>query len=223
VGQAAALLKRILLAVLFALTACAPAVGVVTPQLVKVYITSAASSRLGDLYNCSAPSIAISLSDAGSADITLRLGPPDGLSSPAFQIGTEDVLVIVQSQNSLNQLTANQVHAIFLGQVTNWKDLDGMDMPIQVWTYAQGEDVQQVFEQDVMENQQVTSFARLAVSAQDMLNSVANDPDSIGFLPAAWMKGKVKNMYTVASVPLLAITRSQPQGALKELIACLQK
>ena len=99
-----------------------------------------------------------------------------------------------------------------------------MDMPIQVWTYAQGEDVQQVFEKDVMENQQVTSFARLAVSAQDMLNSVANDPDSIGFLPAAWVKGNVKSIYTVASsVPVLAITRSEPQGALKELIACLQK
>ena len=222
-GQAAALLKRILLTVLFALTACAPAAGVVTPQLVKVYITSAASSRLGDLYNCSAPSAAISLSDAQSADITLRLGPPDQLSSPAFQIGTEDILVIVQSQNAINSLTVAQVHAVFLGQVTNWKDLGGVDNPIQVWTYAQGEDVQQVFEQDGMEYQQVTSLARLAVSAQDMLNSVAKDPDSIGFLPADWVKGNVKNIYKVASVPVLAITRSQPQGALRELIACLQK
>ena len=222
-GQAAAPLKRILLAVLFILTACAPAAAEVTPQLVKAYVTSAASSRLPDLYNCSSSSSAIALSDAQSADITLRLGPSDGLSSPAFQIGTDDVLVIVQSQNSINSLTVDQVHAVFLGQVTNWKDLGGSDMPIQVWTYAQGEDVQQVFEQNVIENQQVTSFARLAVSAQNMLDSVAQDPNSIGFLPAAWVKGNVKNIYKVASVPLLAITRSEPQGALRELIACLQK
>jgi hypothetical protein len=216
-------MKRILLTILFALTACAPAAGTATPQLVKAYVTSAASSRLGDLYNCSAPSAAISLSDAGSADITLRLGPPDPLSSPAYQIGTEDVLVIVQSQNSISSLTVDQVHAIFLGQVTDWKDIGGSDAPIQVWTYAQGEDVQQIFEQDVMNSQTVTSLARLAVSAQDMLNSVAQDPNAIGFLPADWVKGNVKNIYKVAPVPLLAITRSEPQGALRELIACLQK
>ena len=65
-------------------------------------------------------------------------------------------------------LTADQVHSIFLGQVTNWKDVGGSDMPIQVWTYAQGEDIQQIFEQNVMEDQPVTSLARLAVSVQNM-------------------------------------------------------
>ena len=99
---------------------------------------SAASSTLTDLYNCSTPSTAILLSDPQSADITIRLGPPDSLSSPAFQIGTDDVAVIVQPQNNTDNLTADQIHSIFLGQVTNWKDVGGSDMPIQVWTYAQG-------------------------------------------------------------------------------------
>lgn len=131
--------------------------------------------------------------------------------------------MIVQSQNGINSLTADQVHAVFFGQVTDWKDIGGLDAPIQVWTYAQGEDIQQVFERYGMANQQVTSLARLAVSAQDMLNSVANDPNAIGFLPASWVKGNVKNIYKVASVPVLVITRSEPQGVLRELIACLQK
>ena len=216
-------MKNFFLAILFLLTASTPATIIATPQLVKVYVTSAASSRLTDLYNCSTPATAILLSDPQTADITIRLGPPDSLSSPAFQIGTDDVVVIVQSQNNIDNLTADQIHSIFLGQVTDWKDVGGSDMPIQVWTYAQGEDIQQIFEQNVMNNQPVTSLARLAVSAQNMLDSVANNASSIGFLPRSLETANVHDVYKVASEPLLAITKSQPQGAVNDLIACLQK
>ena len=215
-------MRKYFLVILFLLTACAPAATVATPQLVKVYITAAASSRLTDLYNCSTPSTAILLSDPQAADITLRLGQPDSLSSPAFQIGTDDVAVIVQSQNNIDNLTADQVHSIFLGQVTNWKDVGGSDMPIQVWTYAQGEDIQQIFEQNVMNNQPVTSLARLAVSAQSMLDSIANNAGSIGFMPRSLETGNVRDVYKTPSEPVLAITKSQPEGEMKDLLACLQ-
>jgi phosphate transport system substrate-binding protein len=216
-------MKNFFLAILFLLTACAPAAGIVTPQLVKVYVTSAASTRLTALYNCSTPSTAILLSDPQTADITIRLGQPDSLSLPAYQIGTDDVAVVVQSQNNIDTLTVDQVHSIFLGQVTNWKDVGGSVMPIQVWIYAQGEDLRQIFEQNVMNNQPVTSLARLAVSAQNMSDSVANNAGSIGFLPRSLETANVHDVYKVASEPLLAITKSQPLGVVNDLIACLQK
>ena len=162
------------------------------------------------------------LSDPQAADITIRLGQPDSLSSPAFQIGTDDLVVIVQSQNNINQLTADQIHSIFLGQVTDWKDVGGSDMPIQVWTYAPNEDIQQIFEQSVMSNQPVTSLARLAVSAQNMLDSIAKNAGSIGYLPRSLETANVRDVYKAISEPLLAITKSQPQGAVNDLIACLQ-
>src|ERR1700690_3687384 len=216
-------MKNFFFAILFLLTACAPATIIATPQLVKVYVTSAASSRLTALYNCSTPSTAILLSDPQTADITIRLDLPDNLSSPAFQIGTDDIDVIVQSQNNIDNLTADQVHSIFLGQITNWKDVGGSDLPIQVWTYAQGEDIQQIFEQNVMNNQPVTSLARLAVSAQNMSGSVMSNAGSIGFLPRSFGTINVKSVYEIASVPALAITKSEPQGAVQDLISCLQK
>ncbi len=207
---------------LILLSACGAQTSQATPQLVKVYVTSAASSRLTDLYNCSTLSTAILLSDPQTADIAIRLGQPDNLSSPAFQIGMDDVVVIVQSQNNIDNLTADQVHSIFLGQVTNWKDVGGLDMPIQVWTYAQGEDIQQIFEQAIMDGQPIASLARLAVSAQNMSDSVANNAGSIGFLPRSLESASLKNVYEIVSVPVLAITKSQPQGTVNELIACLQ-
>ena len=106
--------------------------------------------------------------------------------------------------------------------MTNWKDVGGSDLPIQVWTYAQGEDIQQIFEQNVMNNQPVTSLARLAVSAQNMLDSIANNAGSIGFMPRSLETGNVRDVYKIPSEPVLAITKSQPEGELKDLLACLQ-
>ena len=73
-----------------------------------------------------------------------------------------------------------------------------------------------------MENQQVTSLARLAVSEQNMIDSVANNSGSIGFLPRSLETANVKSVDQIASVPVLAITKSKPQGAMQDLISCLQ-
>jgi len=70
-----------------------------TPQLVNVYVTSAAYPWVSGLYDCASNSAVINLSGPQSAEFTMRLGVPDHLTTPAFQISTEQVLVIVHPQN----------------------------------------------------------------------------------------------------------------------------
>jgi hypothetical protein len=38
-----------------------------------------------------------------------------------------------------------------------------------------------------------------------------------------WIAGDVREVYSVAKVPVLALTQSEPQGVVKSLLACLQK
>ena len=207
----------------FLFSSCAAPTPTVTPQVVNVYATSAASPRLNDLYDCASSSSAVlELSDAQSADISLRLGEPADLSTPAYPIGSEDILVVVHPQTGLGQLTLEQVRAVFIGQVADWKEVGGNDLPIQVWTFAPDEDVARIFEQVVMNGQPVTSLARLAVSAQAMSDSVGTEPGSVGVLPRRWKAGNTRDVFLVAAVPVLALTKSVPQGAVKELLACLQ-
>ena len=114
------------------------------------------------------------------------------------------------------------VQQLFSGRVANWKEVGGNDLPVQVWTYSHGEDIQQIFDRTVMRGQPVTSFARLAVSSQAMSDGVANTPGSIGYLPRRWKAGNVREALKAATVPVLVITRTQPQGPERDLIACLQ-
>jgi ABC-type phosphate transport system substrate-binding protein len=204
------------------LTACSTPTPQATPQLINVNVSSAAYPWLGEFYNCTAASTFINLSDPQSADITLRLGEPDKLTSPAFQISTEDILVIAHGKTGVSTLNLDQVKSLFLGQTMNWKEVGGNDIPVQVWAYAPDEDIQLIFSKAVLNGQPVSSLARLAGSALYMLNSVGTSPGSIGLLPRHLLSAEAEDLYKVATVPVLAITKTAPQGALKELIGCLQ-
>ncbi len=193
-----------------------------TPQLLNVYISSAAYPWASVFYDCASTSTVINLSDPRSADITLRLGEPDHLLTPAYQISTEDILAIVHPQTGVGSLTLYQIRALFLGQVLNWKDVGGKDLSVQVWSYPDV-DIQQIFIKSVMDGQPVTSLAHLATSPQVMQGAVDAMPGSIGILPRSLLNGGGTDVYKVATVPVLAITKSEPQGPLRELIGCLQE
>ena len=177
-----------------ALASCTPATPTATPHLVDVYVTSAAYPRVSDVYACAPSSIVVALSDPASAEFTIRLGEPLYLTTPAFQVGTEDILVITHPQAGAGPLTLEQVRGLFSGQISNWKDAGGSDLPVQVWTFAQDEDIQQIFDQTAMQGQPITSLARLAVSAQAMSDSVGSNAGSIGFLPRRWKAGNTRSI-----------------------------
>ena len=204
------------------LVSCSPAAVSVTPSLFNVYVTSAAYPRVSELYNCAPPSIVIAQSDPDSAELTLRLGEPSPLLMPAFQVGAEDILVVVHPQAGVGPLALDQVRQLFSGRVSNWKDVGGNDLPVEVWTFSAGEDIRQIFDRSVMNGEPVTSLARLAVSSQDMSDSIGSTPGSVGYLARRWKAGNTREVLKAATVPVLAITRTQPQGAVSQLIACLQ-
>jgi hypothetical protein len=208
----------------FALLAgCGTSTPQASPQLVNVYVTSAAYPWVSDLYDCASTSAAINLSGPQSAELTLRLGVPEHLTTPAFQISTEEVLVIVHPRSGVASLTLDQVRSIFLGQVINWKEIGGNDIPIQVWSFSPDEDVQVTFSQTVMDGQPITSLARLAVSGEGMAEDIGNNPGSVGILPRRLMTANIQNVFTAAKVPVLIITKSAPTGIINDLIGCLQQ
>lgn len=204
------------------LAACAAPHAPVTPQLISMDSSSAAYPWLNAAYDCAPADTAIRISSPELADIRLRLGEPLPGTSLAYQIGTEEILAVVQPQTGIRSLTLDQVRRLFSGQVTKWKDLGGTDIGVEVWTFAQGEDIAAVFDRNVMLGEPITSLARLAVNAQAMSDSVGSTPGSIGFLPRRLKTSNTTEALWAASVPVLAIAASEPRGAIRDLLNCLQ-
>ena len=80
-----------------------------------------------------------------------------------------------------------------------------------------------MFDQFVMAGLNVTSSARVAMTLQQMSDTLVNESNAVGILPRHWKAGDAREVFSVATVPVLAITQGQPKGVIKELIACLQK
>ena len=196
------------------LFSCSPITPSVTPQLITAYSTSAAQPWLPDLYSCAGTSTLISRVDEPStADIVLRVGEPLFLDRPAFQIDTEEILIVTHRQSPVQNLTLEEARALFAGQG---------DPSVQVWVYAEEQDVQSVFDQTVMAGRRLTPTAHIAVSPQQMSDTLVNEANTVGILPRHWKAGDTRDVLIVGTVPVLAIADSEPQGAIKDLIVCLQ-
>ncbi len=199
----------------FFLFSCAPATQ--TPsqtEVISVYATSAAQPWMSDLFAC-ANDLSVTLNvTAESPEIYLRLGEPETLLSPAYEIDQEEILIVTHRESPVQNLSLEEAQALFAGQG---------DPSVQVWGYASEVDVQILFDKLVMKGRSVTSLARMASSPQEMADVLNSESNSVGILPKHWVAGNVREVYSVGIVPVLAITREEPQGNVAELVSCLQK
>ena len=186
-----------------------------TPVVVSVYTTASTRPWLADVYECAPENVVVRLEvDSTAADISLRLGEPEFVPSAMYQIDTEEILVAAHRQSSVQNMSLEQVQNLFAGTESS---------NVQVWVYTLGEDVQGIFEQTVMQGRAVTSFARLAADPQQMSDVLNTESNAVGVLPRHWKAGNPREVYSVGTFPVLAVLKDTAQGAIREIIACLQK
>jgi hypothetical protein len=207
-----------LFAIALFLTACTPAATppAPTPDAVSVYASPAAQPWLSETNTC-AQGLQVVLensNDPATADISLRFGEPDALPANAFQIGSDDLLIVTHRESPLQNLTPEEARALFANP---------QPAGIQIWVFAGGDDLQQTFAREVMQAARVSSLARLATSPQQMSDTLNSDKNTVGLLTRRWKAGTAREIFKLPNVPVLAMTKTTPQGAIKELLACLQK
>jgi len=224
-----------LVSLLLMLLAACKAKPTSSTDMLHLEYTPATRSWLPAVYDCAhETSLLVSAEERladyldPSADMLLRLGEPDRLTQPAYALGSEELVVILNLENPLTDLSAGQVQTLFSGQIRSWSELGGDDLAVQVWTYADGDDAQQLFSTFALRGQPVSSLARLAVSPESMLIEVGSDPAAIGFLPRSLLERSVKSaqietdLSYLLTVPVLALTAGEPEGELQQLLICLQ-
>jgi hypothetical protein len=221
--------KGIVILLVFVLSACGSGTTATgSAQQLNLEYSPAAAFVIPDLLACagsneiSAVLRPTDFLDPQSIDMVIRLGESFDLSSPAYQIGTENILVVTNRDNPVNPLSAEQVRSLFIGRIQNWNEMGGDENPVQVWVFPSSEDIQLFFDESVLQGSPVTSFARVATSMDEMIRAITDDVNAVGILPGHWKSGDMETLFDAGSVPVLAILFSPPDSTLSGIITCLQ-
>ena len=82
-------------------------------EIVSVYATSAAQPWLTELYTCADNSSVILNLAADDPDIFLRVGEPEIIISPVYQIDEEEILIVTHRESPIQNLTLAQAQELF--------------------------------------------------------------------------------------------------------------
>ena len=135
-----------------------------------------------------------------------------GLSSRALKdeetaeglVGTvlayDGIAIIVNPANPVEDLTMEQIAAIYTGEITNWKDVGGNDAPIVLIGREAGSGTRDGFE-TITGTAEKCQYRQELTSTGDVITTVAANPDAIGYASLASVKDTVKAVSVAGVVP----------------------
>lgn len=99
-----------------------------------------------------------------------------------YPIARDGIAVIVHKSNPIQVLSKEQIRNIYLGQITNWKELGGADMPITVVNKASGRSTLELFA-EFMNLEPADIKANIVIGENEQgIKTVANSPGAIGYV-----------------------------------------
>lgn len=109
------------------------------------------------------------------------------------RIAAVGMIPVVNKDVKVKSLTIKQLRQIFSGQVTNWKQVGGQDLPITIINRADGSGTRASFESDVMNG---TPFVRSQEqdSSGMVRQIVYNTEGSISYLAMPYLNNTVKTI-----------------------------
>ena len=110
----------------------------------------------------------------------------------AFTIAKDAIAIIVHPSNPVNNLTQEQVKAIFTGEIKNWNEVGGNNAPIIIHTRETGSGTLTTLEDLLLSKEKVVDRATPYTSAELLKNAVARDQNGIGFDSIGFVDSTVK-------------------------------
>ena len=109
----------------------------------------------------------------------------------ATTLAYDGIAVIVNPENTVEDLTVEQIAAIYKGEITNWSEVGGIDAEIVLIGREAGSGTRGGFEEIVgVEN--LCQYRQELTSTGDVITAVSQNPGAIGYASLASVKDTVK-------------------------------
>jgi phosphate transport system substrate-binding protein len=176
-------------------------------------------------------SVSQEIIDIGTSSKELNTNESKGLNR--YLVGKDGIVVVINSQNPVDNLNKSQIRDIYNGNITNWKEVGGNDAKINVITREDGSGTRSVFQKVIMVKTSIKGDAVVLTSTESVAQAVVGDPDAIGYMSITGFKVNLKALkvdgiypseetisngsYAIQN-PFLFLTNGKPQGVVMDFI-----
>jgi phosphate transport system substrate-binding protein len=163
-----------------------------------------------------------------------------GVNPKEFVVAYDGVAVIVNKSNPVDKLKIEDLHEIFTGKATNWKEFGGKDLPIVTLSREVSSGTHMYFKEEVIQlgkkdnKEEFSKGTLLLTSSQAIVEEVAGNEAAIGYLGMGYLSDRTKalqigkdkefHLPDVENVlkktyplsrPLYVYTNGEPRGIVK--------
>ncbi|QUH25318.1 phosphate ABC transporter substrate-binding protein [Serpentinicella alkaliphila] len=181
--------------------------------------------------------IDIALSSRSIKEKEVADAKANGIEPVEFVTGRDGIAIAVSKDNPVQELSMDDLKAIFTGEKTNWKDFGGEDAPITLYSRESNSGTYAFFKEFVLKDEEYATHSNLMPSTQAIVEAIKQDKNGIGYIGLAYLNDPAivgvpvkkdegstaykpsletiqAGQYPVAR-PLFLYTNGQPEGAIK--------
>ena len=121
-------------------------------------------------------------------------------------LALDGIAIIVNPQNPVKDLSLEQIAKIYTGEITNWKDVGGEDAEIVRIGREAGSGTRDGFE-SITETKDACQYRQELTSTGDVITTVSQNPNAIGYASLASIKDSVKALTVNGVAPTEATVK----------------
>jgi phosphate transport system substrate-binding protein len=164
----------------------------------------------------------------------IKLAKSKGVTPKQFVVALDCIVPVVHPSNKVSDLSIEQLKKIYTGEIKNWKQVGGADMPIVAVSRDSSSGTFEVWNHKVLgKKARVRPDAQLQASNGAVAQAVAGNKNAIGYVGIGYLNDKLKGLkvggvtasaktamnksYPIAR-GLNMYTRGEPKGVVKDFI-----
>ena len=163
-----------------------------------------ANSGVTFTYNPTGSGSGIKAVQEGRCDIGLSSRALKDEETASGLVGTtvalDGIAIIVNPENPVSDLSVEQIASIYTGEITNWKDVGGNDAEIVLIGREAGSGTRDGFE-SITGTTDACQYRQELTSTGDVITTVSQNPDAIGYASLAALKDNVKALTVGGAAP----------------------
>ena len=108
-------------------------------------------------------------------------------------VAIDGFAIILNSENSITDLTVEQIAGLYTGEISNWKDVGGSDAPVVCIGREAASGTRDGFE-SITKTAEKCKYSQELTSTGDVIQTVSSNPNAIGYASLASVGDTVKTI-----------------------------